>query len=162
MPTTLPEIRDFLSLRRIAMVGASRNPKDFSRVVFREMSKQGYDMVPVNPAAESSLENRQCFQRVQDIDPPADGALVLTAARDTERVVRDCAEAGIHNIWLHRSGGEGSVSPAAVEFCHEHGIQVVEGECPLMFLRPTGLVHRVHAFVRKIRKSYPGEKPRAA
>ena len=162
MPTTIAEIRNFLALRRIALVGASRDPKDFSRVVLREMGKRGYDIVPVNPAAEGSLDDKRCFARVQDIEPRVDGALVLTAARDTERVVRDCAEAGIRNVWLHRSGGQGSVTQEAVEFCHGQGIHLVEGECPLMFLRPTGLVHHVHAFVRKVRGTYPSEQQRAA
>ena len=57
MPTTVDDVRDFLAQRRIALVGLSRNPKDFSHVVFREMSRRGYDMVPVNPAA-GELEGR--------------------------------------------------------------------------------------------------------
>ena len=51
MTTTLDDVRDFLAQRRIAFVGLSRDPKHFSRVVFREMSQRGYDVVPVNPAA---------------------------------------------------------------------------------------------------------------
>src|SRR5215467_13376412 len=108
MPTTINEIRDFLALRRIALVGLSRDPKDFSRALFREMCNKGYDMVPVNPAA-GELEGRPCFARVQEIKTPVDGALLLTQPKDTEQVVQDCAEAGIRHIWMHRSGGEGSV-----------------------------------------------------
>ena len=91
MPTILPEIRDFLALRRIALVGTSRDPKDLSRVLFREMCARGYDMVPVNPAADGQLEDKKCFARVQDIQPPVQGALVMTSSRDTKRVVQDCA-----------------------------------------------------------------------
>ena len=50
MPTTLDDVQDFLAQRRIALVGLSRNSKDFSHVVFREMCNRGYDMIPVNPA----------------------------------------------------------------------------------------------------------------
>lgn len=50
MPNSMNDIHDFLVLRRIALVGVSRDPKDFSRVLFREMCDKGYDMVPVNPA----------------------------------------------------------------------------------------------------------------
>lgn len=49
MPTTRTEINDFLSHRRIALVGVSRNPQDFSRAVFRELATRGYEVVPVNP-----------------------------------------------------------------------------------------------------------------
>jgi uncharacterized protein len=156
MPTTIAEVRDFLTLRRIAFVGVSRNPKDFSRVLFREMCDRGYDMVPVNPAT-SELESKRCSARVQEIEPPAEGALVMTAPRDTERVVRDCAEAGIHSVWMHCGGGQGSVSPDAVDFCHKQGIHLVEGYCPFMFLPNTPFFHRVHGFLLKLTGAYPRE-----
>ena len=50
MTTTISDIRDFLSLGRIALVGVSRNPKELSRILFREMCDKGYDIIPVNPA----------------------------------------------------------------------------------------------------------------
>ena len=50
--TTIHDVEDFLALDRIAMVGVSRNPKDFSRLLFREMCDRGYDMVPINLVAE--------------------------------------------------------------------------------------------------------------
>ena len=42
-------IDSFLSCRRIAVLGVSRDPKDFSRSVFRAFVERGYDAVPVNP-----------------------------------------------------------------------------------------------------------------
>ena len=37
MPTTMADVREFLNQRRIAFVGVSRDPKNFSRMLFREM-----------------------------------------------------------------------------------------------------------------------------
>ncbi len=45
----LETIEDFLAQKRIAMVGVSRHPKDFSADLFQELRRRGYDMVPVNP-----------------------------------------------------------------------------------------------------------------
>lgn len=162
MPTMLPEIRDFLALRRIALVGTSRDAKDFSRILFRQMCDRGYDMVPVNPAAVGQLEDKRCFARVQDIQPPVEGALVMTSSRDSKQVVQDCAEAGIRSVWLHRAGGQGSVTPEAVQFCREQGIHVIEGHCPFMFLSRTQFVHRLHGFVLKLTGAYPREIRRTA
>jgi predicted CoA-binding protein len=39
----------FLASKRIAFIGLSHNPKDFSRHLFREFVEHGYDVVPVNP-----------------------------------------------------------------------------------------------------------------
>jgi predicted CoA-binding protein len=154
MPTTLEDVREFLALRRIALVGLSRDPKDFSRMLFREMCQRGYDMVPVNPAA-GELENRRCFHRIPEIDPPAEGALIMTAPEETDRVVRDCAEAGVQRVWMHRGGGQGAVSKDAADFCHQNGIRLVEGYCPFMFLTSTSFVHRLHGFVLKVLGRYP-------
>jgi predicted CoA-binding protein len=137
----------FLTERRLAVVGVSRDPKDFSRGVFRALRGHGYDVVPVNPAG-GEIEGQPCAARLQDISPPVAGALVMTRADVSEQVVRDCAEAGVPRVWLHRGIGPGAVSRAAVDFCRLHGIAVVEGECPFMFLAASGLVHRVHGFFR--------------
>jgi predicted CoA-binding protein len=150
---SLETIEDFLAQKRIAMVGLSRDRKDFSVMLFEELSKRGYHVVPVNPSA-SKLWGRHCFARVQDIQPPVDCALLMTSASVTDAVVSDCAEAGIRRVWMYRAAGQGAVSEKAVEFCRERGMEVVPGECPYMFL-PTNGLHCIHGFIRKITGSYP-------
>jgi predicted CoA-binding protein len=154
MTPSLETIEDFLAQERIAMIGISRNPKDFSAALFEEFRKQGYDMVPVNPNAREVL-GQPCFARVQDIQPPVDAALLMTTAEITDKVVSDCAAAGVRRIWMYRAGGRGAVSEKAVAFCHEHGIQLVPGQCPFMFLPGAGGVHKFHGFVRRILGTYP-------
>ena len=157
MPTTLDDIRDFLAQQRIALAGLSRNPKDFSRMLFREMTQRGYDVVPVNPVADE-LEGRRCFARLQEVDPPVEGVLVMTTPGETERVVRDCAQAGVRRVWMHRGGGQGAVSQEAADFCRQNGIRLVEGYCPLMFLTGTPFFHRVHGFILKVFGGYPSRE----
>jgi predicted CoA-binding protein len=152
--TMIRDVEDFLGLHRIAMVGVSRDPNDFSRKLFREMCDRGYDMVPVNLVAEE-IDGRNCFQCLQAVKPPVEGVLGMTPFYETIRVVRDCAEAGIRRVWLYRAGGKGAVSPEAIEFCKENGIQVVDGHCPFMFLPATAFPHRAHGFLLKITRRYP-------
>lgn len=154
MQTTLEMIQDFLSAKRIAMVGISRNPKDFSDRLFEEFCRQGYDMVPVNPSAQE-LHARKCFPRLQAIDPPVEAVLLMTPPAVTEAVIGDCIEAHIRRVWMYRAGSQGAVSEAAVQKCLEAGIRVVPGECPFMFLRDVGVFHRFHGFVRKVTGRYP-------
>ena len=161
MPTTTAEIRDFLAQRRIAMIGVSRNPKDFSRLLFREMTKRGYDMAPVNPAA-SDVEGRMCFASVKDVRPVPDAALLMTSASATEQAVRDCIAAGIRRVWMYRAAGQGAVNAEAVAFCKINGVELIEGHCPFMFFPGTSLLHRAHGFILKIIGSYPSDKPQAA
>ena len=152
--TPRAQIDDFLSRKRLAAVGVSRNPKDFTRDLFREFLRRGYDMVPVNPSVPE-MEGRPCFARLQEVTPPVEGVLLLTSTAVTDQVVRDCAEAGIRRVWMHRGAGMGAVTSSAVEFCQSQGIDVVPGECPLMFLPDTAFFHRAHAFIRRITGRYP-------
>ncbi len=149
----LPQVRenadDFLAHKRLALVGLSRNPKDFSRYIYTELRQRGYDMVPVNPNL-AEVDGARCFARLQDVQPPVDGALVMTAADQSEGVVHDCAEAGINRVWLHRGAGPGAVSAAAVDFCRQHGMRLVAGYCPYMFLPKASFFHRFHGFFRKL------------
>lgn len=154
MPTTLPEVQEFLAQKRIAIVGISRNPKELSRMLFRDMEQRGYDMVPVNPFIEE-IEGTKCFARVQDITPPVDAALLMTSPEITEKVVQDCVDAGIRRVWMYRGGGQGAVSSEAVAFCTASGIQVVEGHCPFMFLPNEPWIHRAHGFLMKLAGKYP-------
>jgi uncharacterized protein len=151
---SLDTIQDFLAQKRIAMVGISRDPASDSAKLFEELRRRGYDMVPVNPSA-AAVQGQRCFARVQDIEPPVEAALLMTKPDVTEAVARDCAEAGIRRLWMYRGTGKGSVSPKAVAFCQQQGMQVVPGQCPYMFLPHAAGVHRFHGFVRKITGRYP-------
>ena len=84
-----------------------------------------------------------------------DSVLLMTSLEITDVLVRECAQAGIKRVWFYRGGGQGSGSVAAVKFCEDNGIAVIPGECPFMFFPGTGLVHRLHGFVKKIAGTFP-------
>ena len=156
---SIERVRDFLGQKRLAFVGVSRQQNHYSRALFREFCARGYDAIPVNPAV-GEIEGRRSFARVQDIDPVPDGVVALTSPAATDRIVGDCIEAGVKRIWMCRTVGKGAVSPLAVAVCEAHGISVIPGECPFMFLEGDyaqggGWVHRFHGFVKKITGSYP-------
>ena len=109
--------RSFLAHRRLALVGVSRDSRDFSRVVFAELARRGYDVVPVNPIGGEGRGGMPFVRRVQDIDPPLEAALLMTPPAVTTEVVKDCVEAGIHHVWMHQGVGRGAASPAALALC---------------------------------------------
>jgi predicted CoA-binding protein len=152
--SSMATIQDFLAQKRIAVVGVSRDPRNFSRGLFRTLRERGYDAVAVNPDLES-IDDAPCFATLDEINPPVDGVLAMTSPTVTDEVVRQCAQLGIPRVWMYRAGGDGAVSPQAVEFCEEHGIKVVPGECPYMFFSHSGWFHRFHGLIKKISGGYP-------
>lgn len=152
--TDLDTIERFLEGKRIALVGVSSQPADFSRMLFRELRSRGYDMVPVRPGL-SSVDEVAAYARVQDIPGTLDGAILMTSPDVTQKVVRDCCEAHVPRVWMHRAVGKGAVSEEGVRFCREHGMEVIAGECPFMFLPNAGSVHSTHAAWRRAIGTYP-------
>jgi len=142
-------IDSFLNHKRLAVVGVSRNAKDFSRSLFRELQSRGYDLVPVNPNAEE-IEGIPAVASVKDASPAVEGALLMTESHVSGGVVRECYDAGIQDIWLYRAAGTGAVSRSALDFCDEKQMNVVNGECPFMFLPQNGFPHNFHGFCRKM------------
>ena len=147
-------IEDFLSYRRLAMVGVSRDSKDFSRALYRELRSRGYQMVPVNPHAEE-VEGDRCYAHVSDIEHTVDGVFVMTPPAACDSVVKDCAKAGVPRVWMYRGAGEGCSTETAIRFCRDHNITVVPGECPYMFLSGGSWIHGAHRFCRKLVGKFP-------
>lgn len=156
--TSLDTIQAFLAHKRLAMVGVSRDSKDFSIMLFREFLGRGYDVIPVNPKAQTVLE-KPCFARLQNIQPPVKAALLMTSKDISEAVAKDCLEAGVKQVWIYGPGTGRTDSEKAAAFCREHGIEVIAGECPFMFF-PENRFHKLHGWIRKISGSFP--KPQAA
>lgn len=147
-------VRDFLAQKRFAFIGVSRQPKDFSRALFREFQSRKYEPVPVHPEVQE-IEGVRCFARLADVQPPVDGVLLMTSPSVSNILVQECVRAGIKRIWFYRAGGAGAVSPEALATCESNGIAAIPGECPFMFFEGTMWIHRLHGLVKKIAGAYP-------
>jgi uncharacterized protein len=139
--TTKAMVNDFLAGRAWAVVGASRDPKKFGSVAYRELRKT-YRLIPVNPKAET-IEGDRCYPSLQALPEPVDGVLIMVPPSQTEQVVRDAHAAGILRVWMQQQ----TESEAAIRYCQENGISVVYGECILMHAKNTAFYHRMHRWV---------------
>jgi predicted CoA-binding protein len=138
---------EFLSQKRIAVTGVSRATKDHgSNVVYKRLRERGYEVFAVNPKAEN-VEGDRCYPSLKSIPGGVDAVVIGTRPETGETTVRECAELGVEQVWMHRGPGAGSVSREAVRWGREHGIRVIDGGCPCMF-DPTA--DGAHKFMRLI------------
>lgn len=154
MRTSIDTINDFLAQRRIAVVGASRDPKQLSHVLWQDLRQRRYEAIPVNPSTDE-LDGQPCYPSVDAIDPPVDAVLVMTPSAASADVVDACARAGVRLVWLWGGIGGTSTSNAAVERAEAHGMRLVAGHCPYMFLAGSGGPHAVHGFLKRLTGGYP-------
>jgi len=144
----------FLVQHRIALIGASNDRRKFGNTVYRELRDHGYDVVPVNPHAET-VEGDPAFASVGLVPDELPAAMVMLTGPAAAAAVHECAARGVGQVWLFSGlGAPGALSDDAMLACIEHGIDVVAGACPLMFLEPVGAIHRTHLAVRRFNGAF--------
>jgi predicted CoA-binding protein len=124
---------EFLANKRVAVTGVSRTAKGHgSNAVYQRLRQRGYEVFAVNPNADQ-VEGDRCYHDLTSIPGGVQAVVIGTRPDLAEGTMRECAELGIKNVWMHRGPGAGSVSDAATRYGREHGITVIDGGCPLMF-----------------------------
>ncbi|MFB3895952.1 MAG: CoA-binding protein [bacterium] len=151
---TKQRINEFLAVKRIAVIGASRNEKEYSRMLYKELIKQGYSAIPVNPNI-AELDGVKCYQNIKEIMPVPERALILLSEDKTEQAVIDCADAGIKDIWLHRHVAGGVSDTRAIYRAEERGLNLITGFCMFMFLPNSNWFHKMHGGIMKLIGIYP-------
>ena len=147
---------EFLAQRRIAVAGVSRDEKQPANLIYRRLRDTGHEVYAVNPNAEE-VEGDPCFGHVADVPVALDGIVVVTTPDVAEQVVAEAHDAGVPRVWLHRGMGPGSSSPAAVDFCTEHGMAVIPGGCPNMFGDTSDPGHRCMRVMLQLSGKVPRE-----
>ncbi|MFH1807878.1 MAG: CoA-binding protein [Pseudomonadota bacterium] len=143
-------VETFLGSKRLALVGASSGGKKFGNVILKELSGKGYQVTPVHPTAEN-IDGHACAHSLGELAERVDGVVLVVPPAQTEKVVEEVAQVGIRRVWMQ----QGAESDRAVALCHERGIDVVHGECILMFAEPAGVPHRIHRFVWRMLHKLP-------
>lgn len=151
---TAVQIADFLSCKRLALAGVSRNPRDFSRRLMQDLIVRGYEILPVNPNLDA-VEGVRCFPRLTGIHPAPETALLMTSTEFLPQLATDCAISGVKRVWLLASAGDKALRRKAITILEENLIEVIDGQCPYMFLHQTAFPHRLHRGLAKLFGSYP-------
>lgn len=135
-------VDEFLSQKKIAVVGVSRKKTKFGNAIYKELKQKGYQVFPINLHI-NVFEGDNCYPDLLSIPEKVDTVIINVPPAQTEKVVREAKQAGIKKVWLQ----QGSQSETAVKYCEENGIDCVSNECILMFAQPSAFIHRAHRWV---------------
>jgi uncharacterized protein len=96
---------DFLSTKRVAVTGVSRQPQNHgSNVVYRRLRERGYEVFAVNPNADE-VEGDRSYHDLGSIPGGVEAVVIGTRPETAEDTMRECAELGIEHVWMHRGPG---------------------------------------------------------
>jgi predicted CoA-binding protein len=155
MDTIKEAATQFLTAKRVAVTGVSRDAGGHgSNAVYQRLRQRGYEVFAVNPNTET-VEGDTAYPDLRSI-PDGVGAVVIGTRPETaDATMRECAELGITQVWMHRAFGGGSVSASAAEYGRKQGITVIDGGCPLMFDPTADGAHKCMKFVLSITGAVP-------
>ena len=142
--TSTHRINAFLAQPAIAVVGVSRTAHKFGNAASRTLREKGYRVYPISRHA-ATIDGIKCYPRLAALPEKVDAVLVVVSPREALDVMADAADAGVHHVWLQ----QGAESQEAAELAASRGIELVMGECILMYAKPTG-IHKMHRTVRNL------------
>jgi predicted CoA-binding protein len=120
-------IKEFLAKKKFAIVGATDNETKYGNRIFKNLTKRGYEVYPVNPSLKE-IEGTKCYPTLTDIPVKVDVVDVVVPPKVTESILKDCKKLGLTNIWLQ----PGSESDAAIAFCKDNSFKVVYDTCVML------------------------------
>jgi predicted CoA-binding protein len=141
--TIKPLVQDFLTQKKIAVVGVSDKRETGCNAGYRRFKAAGYTVSAVNPHL-TTFDGDPCYPDLKSIPEKPEAVFILANPKVTEQIVQQCVDLGIKHVWMHCLMGTKpglaanmtSVSQDAVRICQENGITVIPGACPNQFLNP--------------------------
>jgi predicted CoA-binding protein len=120
-------IKEFMSQKRFAVVGATSNTKKYGNKIFKNLKKRGYEVYPINLRLKE-IEGTKCYATISEVPAKIDVVDFVVPPPVTETVLKECQKLGLDRIWLQ----PGSESEAAIAFCHENNLKVVHDVCVML------------------------------
>ena len=125
-PSSDEQIRDILSLNKVAVVGMSKNPSKAAHYVPKYLFENGYNITPVNPSSDEIL-GKKSYNSVSDVVEDVDIIDVFRPSDQVLSVIREAIKKKPKVIWLQ----EGIHNLEAEELARSAGIKVVFNRCML-------------------------------
>jgi uncharacterized protein len=145
----LENVYKFLNCKKFAIVGVSRNEKKFGNIVYKELKKKNYNILPVNPFMDT-YNGEKCYKSINELPPDVEALIVVTKPEITLPIVKEAIERGIKHIFLQK----GAQNSEAVEYAEENNVNIIQKHCILMFANPSGF-HKFHRTFVKFFGLYP-------
>ena len=125
-PTSDEQIREILSLNKVAVVGMSKNSSKAAHYVPKYLSENGYDITPVNPTTDEIL-GKKCYSSISEIDEGIDIVDVFRPSDQVLPVIEEAIKKKPKVIWLQ----QGIHNSEAEDLAKKAGIKVIFNRCML-------------------------------
>lgn len=127
---TSEQIQAMLDQKVWAVVGATDNEDKFGYKIFKMLKKAGYRVFPINPGLRSVM-GETCYPSLTALPEKPDAVNFVVPPKVGEKIVAECAELAIKDIWLQPGANGDNVVNAA----KKAGLNVIHQSCILVEAR---------------------------
>jgi len=120
------QIRDILSLKKVVVIGMSKNSHKAAHFVPKYLSDNGYDIIPVNPTSKEIM-GKKCYNSVSEINDEIEIVDIFRPSDQVLPFVQEAIKKKPKVIWLQ----EGIHNSVAEELARKEGIKVIFNRCML-------------------------------
>jgi acetyl coenzyme A synthetase (ADP forming)-like protein len=134
--STIASIRNVLSPRSVAVIGASRQPGSIGQLVFQNIMEGGFSGVvyPVNPKADAIMAVK-AYPSILNVPGEVDLAVIIVPTQFVARVADECGRKGVRAIIVitdgfRERGREGAIREEELrDIALGHGMRLVGPNC---------------------------------
>jgi predicted CoA-binding protein len=139
---------EFWTNSSFAFVGHSVK-KGFPKISYGEAKKLGKKVYAVDSSVDG-IDGDKTYPDLQSLPERVDAVVLEVPKGETLGLVRQAADAGIKNVWIHA----GRDTPEAVELAKKRGLNVLTGTCAVMYVKQGFSYHSIHKWLNKLIGKY--------
>jgi len=117
-------IKLFLAKKEFALSGASADPSKYGNIILKKMSRNGYNVFPVN-SVETAIDGITCFANIDSLPEEIKFINFVTAPKRSIRLLGACVRKGIEIAWFQ----PGAYDCAVIGEYESAGIRTIYGPC---------------------------------
>jgi len=110
--------------KEIAVIGVSNKEEKFGFRIFRDLLNSGFKVKGIHPKITEVLGQR-IYPDLNVLETKPDLVITVVPPEVTERIVDECKDLGIKEIWMQ----PGSESEGAIKKARQYGINVIYNAC---------------------------------
>lgn len=115
------EAQTMLKLKTWAVIGASNKEDGFGSKIYKVLKETGHTVYPITPNY-AEVHGDKAYKSISELPEKVDVAEFIVNREIGLKIIKECAKAGIKNIWLQ----PGARSEEILAYATEHDMEVVQ------------------------------------
>ena len=115
---------DLKSLKRITLVGATKNREKFGNIILRDLTKKGYEVIPVSSKYDE-VEGIKTVNTIENLPKDIDLIVFVVPPKIGIGVTKEAINSEFKNLWYQ----PGVYSAEMEKFLSENNIKAIHDIC---------------------------------